>query len=65
MMMGRRILVLGATGSTGKQYQIILESLHNTPKPKLPINRKSVAKYLGDSQKDVNLVRNKVVISNV
>lgn len=44
--------------------QNILESFQNIPRPKLLINRKSVAKYMVDSLKNDNLVRKNVVISN-
>ena len=48
----------------GMQDQKITESFLNSPKPKLLINRKSVAKYIIDSLDNDNLVYKKVVISN-
>jgi len=49
--------------TNGRRNQKIIESFQNRPKPKLTINRKSVAKYMVDSLYENNLIRKKVVIS--
>ena len=47
----------------GGHEQPILESFQNSPKPKLVINRKSVAKYLVECLGNTNPIYKKVVLS--